>query len=247
MGLATAALCLFTVGIGALPASASLPPGSDPVVGEWSHWPYRVSCGGTPFDPASVFSGPAEAESGPLPSEAALRQVVADPALPWLGLSPTGWRLASESETAAVFITGQLAEGLQQVSLELANGNWKLAGNGTCTLTSALWGLPVVGWAVATEQPPLNEDTRRLRIIIGGGPCNSGMPFHPRKPIFRQLGKKLLMTIVIDPPAPGDHTCQGILQPPLTVKLPGRLGNRTLFDGATYPPRSAAETRGPGF
>ena len=241
-------LFLFVLGIGAPLASASSPPpGSDPVIGEWPNWPYGVSCGGPAFNPATLFSGPAEAENGPLASEAALRQIVADPALAWLGLPAAGWRLASESGSEAVFIGGQVGPTLQRVSLELIDGIWKLAGNGTCTLTSALQGLWIVDWGLTTEQPALNENTKRLRISISGGPCNSGMPFHPRKPVFRQLGMRLLMTLSIVPPSPGVHTCQGSLQPPLTVELPGRLGQRKLFDGATYPPRPATKTRGSGY
>jgi hypothetical protein len=247
--LATLAGCFFAPGLGAgaLSTAASPSPGSDPVVAEWPHWPYQVSCGGAPFNPVSVFSGPAGAETGTLPSELALRQTLADPTFAWLGLSKTGWRLASESAAGAVFISGRLTEGLESVRLEPAEGSWKLAGNGTCTLRSALQGLPVVDWTLTSEQPALSENTRRLWITISGGPCNSGMPFHPRKPVFRQLGKKLLMTIVINPPSPGPQTCQGILQPPFTVTLPGKLGDRKLFNGGIYPPPSAAETRLLGY
>ncbi len=244
--LATLVACFFALGAGAPSAVASPSPGSDPVVAEWPHWPYQVSCGGVSFDPVSVFSGPAGAETGTLPSELALRQFLADPTIALLSLSGTGWRLASESATEAVFISGRLAEGLESVRLELTEGSWKLVGGGTCTPQSDLQGLPVVDWRLTSEQPALNENTRRLRITIGGGPCNSGVPYHPLKPVFRQLGKRLLMTIMINPPSPGPKTCEGVQQPPFTVTLPGKLGDRKLFDGGTYPPLSAAETR-PGY
>jgi hypothetical protein len=60
-----------------------------------------------------------------------------------------------------------------------------------------------------------------------------------RKPIFRQFGKRLVMIILLEPLSPGIYTCQGIIEPPLKVKLPARLGSRRLFDGGAFPPKPA--------
>jgi hypothetical protein len=57
-----------------------------------------------------------------------------------------------------------------------------------------------------------------------------------RKPIFRRIGKRLLMTVLLEPLPPGLYTCQGVVNPPMEVPLPGRLGKRRLYDGSTYPP-----------
>lgn len=51
------------------------------------------------------------------------------------------------------------------------------------------------------------------------------------------------MSVWLDPVGPGYHTCEGVVEPPLTVKLPGRLGNRLLYNGGTYPPARAQSSR----
>jgi hypothetical protein len=59
------------------------------------------------------------------------------------------------------------------------------------------------------------------------------------------MGRKLVITMTLEPVSPGPHTCQEVVEPPLTVRLPGRLGTRKLYDGGSFPPRPAAETRSP--
>ena len=46
-----------------------------------------------------------------------------------------------------------------------------------------------------------------------------------------------MLTVWVDPLPPGAHTCEKRRESPLTVKLPGRLGKRQLWDGSIYPPR----------
>jgi hypothetical protein len=59
------------------------------------------------------------------------------------------------------------------------------------------------------------------------------------KPVFFELGRRLMMVMRLKPLPPGNYTCIGIFEPPLRVALPKRLGNRTLFDGGVYPPTKA--------
>jgi len=61
------------------------------------------------------------------------------------------------------------------------------------------------------------------------------------KPIFEQVGKKLLMIMRLRPLPPGGYTCVGTREPPLKVHLPERLGTRKLYDGGTYPPADVAK------
>jgi len=63
------------------------------------------------------------------------------------------------------------------------------------------------------------------------------------KPVFFELGKRLLMVMRLKSLPPGGYTCEGIIEPPLRVKLPKPLGNRTLFDGGAYPPTRAVLPR----
>lgn len=231
--------------VSSAPASAASASGPDPAVSEWPRWPYLTSCGiAPPFDPVAVFSGPTGAEEGSSPSAAALRGVLHDPALAWLGLPQHDWRLVSEANEYAEFIWGRLTQGMQRVTLQNSGDGWKLLGNGTCELHSVVRERWAVSWSLATDQRPLGKNTRRVRINLSGGPCSSGMSQNERAhPAFRQMGRKLLLSVVVDPPPPGPHTCQGVVEPPLVVRLPGRLGKRKLYDGGTYPPVVATSPR----
>jgi hypothetical protein len=223
--------------------------GSESATDTWPHWPYPTSCGiGTPFNPVSTFRAPAGAETGTSPSELALSAILSDPQLGWLGFPKSGWRLVSEDAELAVFVAGlpsTAAFPLQFLTVALKEGQWKPNSSGTCQLRSVLPAGQVVTWDLAREQPGLRPDTRYVRINLGAGSCDSGASQNDRarKPTFRQIGRNLLMTMSLEPLPPGVYTCIGIIDPPMTVRLPGRLGTRTLLDGASYPPRSAAETR----
>jgi hypothetical protein len=226
----------------ALPAvSPALPVSApDSAVEKWRAWPFEASCYG-PFDPVQVFSGPADAENGSAPAEVALREITASQSFP--PLPQHRWRRVTETSAEAVFVHGSLSSpfGPLWVHLEQVDGSWKWSGSGTCAPQTTIHGLGAVTWTLAPEQPPLGESTRRLLVDLGSGPCSSGMSQNQRarKPIFRQFGKRLVMIVLLEPLPPGPHTCQGVIEPPLKVKLPTRLGPRRLFDGGSFPPRPA--------
>ena len=239
LGAALTCLGAFLALTAAPALGAVSPEEADPVVKEWPVWPYQASCYGPPFDPVSVFSGPANAELGTSPGEVALNEAIHNPDLAGVGMSRTGWRLVSESETQAVFVTGALSDPFPWWALfKREDTGWKLAGSGTCTPHTALHGLEASSWSISGEQRRLTPDTRRISVVLEGGGCSSGMSSNPRarKPIFRKIGKRLLMTVLLEPLPPGFHTCQGVVNPPMEVRLPGRLGKRRLYDGSTYPP-----------
>lgn len=238
----------------AIPSSATAAPGADPITAQWPSWPFLTSCGEvrfspapgvTRFSPVAVFSQPAEAENGSLPSHVALREALANPEPGSLEFNRSGWRLASEKGGFAFFIGGSLGGLLQVLNLQDVGGRWRVAGSGYCYLTSTPQGRAAISWRLAQDQPHLNRRTRQVRIVLTGGGCRGGMSLTPfiRPPIFRHLGRRLLLSIVTDPLPSFEPTCEGVYEPPITIKLPSRLGNRKLFDGATYPPTPAAAIR----
>jgi hypothetical protein len=237
--LAVASCCLFVFA----PAAAALTPrGPDPAVRQWPAWPYQTTCGSLAFDPVVAFSGPTEAELGSLPSEIALRGFLRAPTMP--SIHTSSWRLVAESEDTAEFAYGRLSTRVEWLSFKLIDGAWRYSGYASgCRPQSIVRRGPVVTWALAGNQT-LTPKTRRVRVNLAGGPCSGGRSQNDHAhPLFRSVGGKLLMTIWLDPVGPGPHTCQGLVEPSLIVKLHGRLGDRELFDGGTYPPRSAFETR----
>lgn len=215
-------------------------PVPDPVVKKWPHWPYLVTCGGVRFNPVKAFSGPTGVERGARPSEVALGKVLRQR---WAhGLVPRhNWRLLVETSRFAEFASGRLASrhGPGTISFERQKGEWQLNGlSSGCRPMSVVRGETTVTWGIAKKQSHLGKNTRRIWINLGPGGCASGMSQNARarEPVVRRLGRKLIMAITLKPLPPGLYTCEGFSEPPLRVRLPGRLGNRQLFDGGTYPP-----------
>jgi len=239
-----AALLLAAVPAAAASAKAKAPAEKPkPVLEEWPRWPYPVSCGEFAFDPVAVLSSPVGVEYGSKPSEQALRAVLEDPSLDWLGYG-WGWRLAGEDADSAQFLRGEPGTGLHSIAVAIKDGRWQWAGStSSCSLTSRVYGdYYAIDWVPADDRP-LGPNTRRVRVRLTGGPCRGNLQISDRAHfVFRQLGKRLLMSAWIDPLPPGPATCPGVVEPVLTVKLPGRLGQRKLFDGGTYPPVAWTQT-----
>jgi hypothetical protein len=229
-----------------LVAAASPPPGSDPEVAKWPSWPYLTTCGLSPtFDPVSAFSGPAGAELGPGAAEEGLRKTIEE----WQHGFPTlpehNWRLLAEGPGVVLFSHGRLP-GIESLSLEESKGRWEFAGySSRCEPTSIVGDQPAITWTLDGDQPALQPSTKRIWIDLGPGPCSGGRSQNARamKPIFHQLGERLLMLMRLKPLPPGNYTCPGVVEPPLRVSLPRRLGKRKLFDGGVYPPTRAVLPR----
>lgn len=241
---------LLGVGFAAVPASGALgapvPQGPDPMVAKWPSWPYPTTCGGGPvFDPVSAFSGPTEAETGNGPAEEELRKTIEEWQTGYPTLPRHHWRLLGQEPGAAVFGQGRLP-GVQNLTLEESDGKWDFAGySSNCQPSSIVDGRQAITWTLSSRQSSLRPGTRQLWIDLGPGECASGMSQNDRamKPVIFELGKRLLMVMRLKPLPPGGYTCEGIIDPPLHVRLPKRLGNRVLFDGGVYPPSRAVLPR----
>jgi len=144
--------------------------------------------------------------------------------------------LASGSKEIT-FAQGRLP-GVHSLTVRKANGAWKFSAySSRCRPTSIVGKRSAVTWTLAGKTK-LRPGVRRIWIDLGPGPCASGMSQNARamKPVFRALGKRLVMIMRLRPLPPGAYTCEGIFDPPLRVSLPSRLGKRRLFDGGVYPP-----------
>ncbi len=215
--------------------SITYPQGPDPAVSEWPGWPHPVSCGGLSFDPVAAFDGPTEAATGLGAAELALRAYLeANPSIP-----KHFWRLVITSETRAEFADGRLPQGPLWLSFELINGKWAPAGlPDYCVPRTVREGLVASAWTLAPGQR-LAPGTRRVRVELAGDGCTGGQSLDAmaQRPEFTEVGRKLAITIWLEPPPPGISNCRRLIEPPLVVRLPGRLGHRRLYDGRTYPPR----------
>ena len=218
--------------------SITYPKGPDPAVSEWPQWPYPVSCGGLPFDPVAAFGGPTEAEKGSGGPELALVKYL--DAVGQTSLSKHFWRLVAATETRAEFAEGRLDQGPAWLAFQLSGGEWKPAGTlSYCVPLTDREGRAPTAWSISRKQH-LGPNTRRLKINLHDGRCRGGRTLASlvEDTEFRQMGRHLVLMVWLEP-LPGVQRCGPRVSkdPELVVKLPGRLGDRRLFDGRTYPPR----------
>ena len=193
------------------------------------------------FNPFEVFSGPTEAELGSGAAEEGLRKTIAEWQTGYPTLPKHHWRVLAEGTGVVVYGHGRLP-GVESLVLKESKAEWSFEGyDSRCEPTSIVNGRAAITWTLSRHQPPSRPSTRQLLINLGPGECASGMSQNARamKPVFYELGSQLLMTMRLRPLPPGGYTCQGIIEPPLRVSLPERLGGRKLFDGGVYPPKEA--------
>jgi hypothetical protein len=225
-------------------------------VQQWPSWPYATTCGGKGFDPIAVFGSPVGvgAEDGSSPAEAALRDLTQNQEYASIFKGhEEGWRLVSETPGSASFVWGQLPY-LMAVTVAESEGAWGYQGGSYgCIPRSVIGEHLAVEWELV-PQPKLREDTRSILVNLGsGGGCagKGGWSARADRPRFRQAGQKLLIAIGVKPlsrpPFSWLTSCAREAGPPLEVKLPGRLGRRTLFDAGTYPPQRRAQAGGRGW
>ncbi len=240
-----AALALAAPGFATSPASEP-----DPVVKEWPHWPYLVSCGvGMAFNPNKTFSRPANSERGKRPAERALRYLTTKGYMNWV--PDNGWRLGRETRRAAIFLRGhpgaeiESGEELERFELERRRGHWRMSGyDSPCYLLSVRGGSAASPWFLAQSQRRLTPNTRQVRVDVGPGYCDGKAAADAKKPVFREMAGKLVMTIWLRRKQVASGACEPPdHEPPLVVRLPAALGHRQLVDGGVYPPRPAQHIR----
>ncbi|MGN6217763.1 MAG: hypothetical protein ACTHN7_12565 [Solirubrobacterales bacterium] len=233
-------LVLLAAAIAAVPALAweeKPASGPDPAVATWTEWPHRVSCGGLRFNPIVAFSSPTGVGKTNTPQVRAMKKFID------IGeelARKHDWRLLAEEKRWAEFGAGRLPDELEWIGVERRRGHWSFASyTSRCEPASVRRGLEAITWTLDPDQPQLNPKTRSILVDLGPSECSSGKPAAPRlqKPEFREQNGALLMGLWLRPLPPGGYTCQGIIEPPVRIKLPEPLGERDLMDGGTYPPR----------
>ncbi len=232
-------IAMLAVGVSVAMANREKPAaGPDPVVLEWTEWPHEVSCGDLAFDPVASFSSPTGVERERTPQARALRRFIA--LFPDEFIRQHDWRLLAEEDGDAVFGAGRLPDGVKRSR----SSGGKVRGKGgryssRCEPASMRREREAITWDLAPDQPQPSAKTRSILVQLGPGECNGGKPQAKRlqKPEFREQNGALLMSLWLRPLPPGGYTCQGLIEPPVRIRLPEPLGSRPLMDGGTYPPR----------
>jgi hypothetical protein len=238
-------LLVAIVGLGAAVAlAAPSGDGPDPALARWPDWPGRVSCGELTFKPLVAFSRPANAERGDKPSEVALREALEEGLYAELGAPDHGWRLLAERGDYAEFGAGRPGRLLQVIPVEKQGKAWKQVGySGGCEPAVVRKGRRAITWALASKKP-LTPATRTIEVRLVGGECISGRSENEllERPVFRREAGALLMALWTRP-VHGPQTCQELIEPPVKIRLPHRLGRLKLLDGSVFPPRSPYKRR----
>jgi hypothetical protein len=218
--------------------------GPDHVVREWPDWTGKVTCGSVAFDPLVAFARRPDAAEGNLPAEVAFREFLEAGGMMHGDPKPlNGWRLLGQSGryaefangspagTMATWLVGPSPEGLKPITFA-----------GDCAPHRLRHGQAATTWTLARGQH-LGPSTRSVRVDLGAGECASGASQDERleKPGFRVEDGALLMALWVRPLPPGEYTCIGTIEPPVTIHLPRRLGHLKLLDGGVFPPQSTAE------
>lgn len=214
--------------------------GPDPAAAKWPSWPHPTACNGVSFDPVAVFSGPTEAELGTGGPELALRRYLDEGTYPHV---PTRfWRLVSGTEASAHFASGRLEQGLFWLSFDFLDGQWRPAGElEECRARTERGGRLAAPWRLVAGQG-LGERSRAVRVLpIAGSRCRGfkTAASMAEAPEFHRVGRRLVLTIWLEPLGPGPYKCPKPNEVPLVVRLPRPLGGLQLWDGSSYPPRRA--------
>lgn len=95
-----------------------------------------------------------------------------------------------------------------------------------------------IRWTLHPEEPPPGPGSASIVVAVHERACTGGrnpIP-HLEDPEVKYLKRAVVITLWIHPPE-GFNTCPSNPIGRLKVKLPGPLGERELYDGATDPAR----------
>ena len=241
-----AALVLATVMVGACgPAVPAQPPGSPgaATIPNIDASLLRYTCDRFPFG-AEVLDITSSDELANTPEAAALRVHLAGPGPDIDFLPDHGWTLVGTDATEAEFVTVTDGDpGMLNVLLERGEAGWKVSGWGQCRPARMLPdGLGSADWWLPPGQPAPGPDTRTFEALVMERACASGRPADGRivGPDVVGVNDVVLVTFAVRP-LEGGQNCPSNPASRVTVDLGEPLGNRTLRDGGTLPPREPVE------
>jgi hypothetical protein len=220
----------------------------DPAVKQWSGWQGRVLCGSVPFKPLRAFSRPTDAASGKRPSEVALRKYIEGGGIGSASPDPLrGWRLLGEKPDVAEFGKGSLSRGFVNVlTMRRGKHGWEWSEyDGGCLPRVIRRHSLAITWTLAGDQQ-VTASTKSIKVKLGPGEC-AGERLQSERlevPSFRVENGALLMALFLHPLPPGGYTCQAMVEKPVTIRLPHRLGRLKLLDGSVFPPQPPVEGGG---
>ena len=128
--------------------------------------------------------------------------------------------------------------GDEYVSLERDGDGWRPDGWGGCRLEPAL--VDDSGWVEVTQPPGgLATDASVIDVLVNERECSSGRDPRPYLHEPQVVERADTVTVYWTSEAPqGEYqNCEGPAPVLSTLQLDEPLGDRTLLDGSTWPPR----------
>jgi hypothetical protein len=128
------------------------------------------------------------------------------------------------------------------MTMRQSRHNWSWSSYSSRCLPQLLRGhRPAITWTLASGQH-LRPSTKTIKVDLGPGECAGGRSQNERleRPRFRVENHALLMALWLRP-VHGPQNCVGILEPPVMIQLPQRLGHLKLLDGGVFPPQPPVE------
>ena len=155
-------------------------------------------------------------------------------------LPDDGWTLAGLDADGAEFVTVGGESGMKVVTLESGPDAWRVTGWGDCQARRSLPdGLGDADWRLAPDQPKLGPGTMSFVALVTERACASGRSSEGRVvgPDVVVVDHDILVTFAVRPQGGEIQECPGNPSTRVVVDLGEPLGDRTLLDGATLPPR----------
>jgi hypothetical protein len=146
--------------------------------------------------------------------------------------------LVFRSPTLAQFL-GRTPSGTYDYVLTTLNrdGRWGFKGLGDCRLKYWAYRRSTLTWWIDPSNVPKPGDREIHAIVID--PCvPASLVGRIGKPVVRYDSQRILIALTATL-APGSDVCTNGPALAFTIKLEEPIGDRTLFDGGTWPGRDA--------
>ena len=210
----------------------------------------QVGCGGPPGWPPSVMADGLPDVFTDAEMDAIFRELLADPQLaPELELSflsegaeETEWRVLAQEESTVTLGLGRWTDDgpvgrAHIMGLEREGDGWRLSGGGDCRLQPLL--RPANTWVeLSAPKGGIDRDDTLVTVGVNERECTSGRDPTPflHEPAVVETETSVTVYWTSAPPQ-GGQNCLGNAPVERELALQRPLGDRTLLDGSTYPPR----------
>lgn len=195
-----------------------------------------VTCGFGGF-PAADLEAVGEDQDDDDPAAAALRTYIAGarPVADWI--PERGYFEVLRTPDLVLWVNRNTDGPVQGVARRDSDG-WRGDVAGCQQPMAVTQGTVPAAWALAEEPDPA---ATQLAVLATAPECAGGEPTGDRlrPPQVVETVASVRITFTADPLPPGSYDCLGHPPTPAVVRLAAPLGDRTLLDGGTIPPRPA--------